>query len=285
MAVGLIDFKSEDFSTITFKNKKILKEDHFFDLASLTKPLTMGAYDLKANLKDENLLSLLEHRSSLPPWGRLSHEGWKEQILSYEINPTETVYSDFGALRFMLEIEKKEGSSFIDLCSDFWNDELVFWKNLKTDVKCVPTGIRNGKTICGEVHDDNCFVINEFCTHAGLFSTPDALAKSLLNLNQKHGLIKKMSQHFKGSHSRFLKGWDTKSLEGQSLAGSKCSDKTFGHLGFTGNSMWIDCEKDLGFFMLSNQTFGAWTNRSNLNDLRRSLADEFWSKNFEKITL
>ena len=48
----------------------------------------------------------------MPAWGLLPNFGWKEQILNYSIKESETLYSDFSALRVMLELEKKN----IDLC-------------------------------------------------------------------------------------------------------------------------------------------------------------------------
>jgi CubicO group peptidase (beta-lactamase class C family) len=47
-------------------------------------------------------------------------------------------------------------------------------------------------------------------------------------------------------------GWDMKSTE-QSSAGRRMSDGTFGHLGFTGTSLWCDPEKDVVIALLTNR--------------------------------
>ena len=47
-------------------------------------------------------------------------------------------------------------------------------------------------------------------------------------------------------------GWDTPSLSGSS-AGDYFSNKTYGHLGFTGTSLWIDLENELIVVFLSNR--------------------------------
>jgi CubicO group peptidase (beta-lactamase class C family) len=47
-------------------------------------------------------------------------------------------------------------------------------------------------------------------------------------------------------------GWDTKSAEGSS-AGSLLTARSFGHLGFTGTSIWCDPSRALCVVMLSNR--------------------------------
>ncbi|MCP4914271.1 MAG: beta-lactamase family protein [Oligoflexia bacterium] len=284
LAFGVIDFNHSKFSTLHLNRFGKEEQNYFFDLASLTKPLTMGAYDLLNPTSDEKEISLLEHRSGLPAWGRLGPD-WKKQIQSYEIKGGNTVYSDFGALRFQLEIEKKTGRQFQSLCSHFWDNELFFWKDLKSAQACVATGFRRGNYIAGAVHDDNCFVINEFTVHAGLFATPKGLAQSLLNLQKETDFITKMNSSFSKKKERFLRGWDTKSTDDKSLAGTLCSEKTFGHLGFVGNSLWIDSDSKMGMFLLSNQTLGSWNNRYEINNLRRLFADHIWKSGFSELTL
>ena len=47
-------------------------------------------------------------------------------------------------------------------------------------------------------------------------------------------------------------GWDTKSAEGSS-AGTRLSAHSFGHLGFTGTSIWCDPTRRLCAVLLSNR--------------------------------
>ena len=51
-------------------------------------------------------------------------------------------------------------------------------------------GFRNGGPLRGQVHDDNAFVIDEFCTHAGLFSTVKMVCVRHFSLDKKFSLIK-----------------------------------------------------------------------------------------------
>lgn len=57
-------------------------------------------------------------------------------------------------------------------------------------------------------------------------------------------------QHLPPGSSRAL-GWDTPSQP--SSAGTKLSERAFGHTGFTGTSIWIDPERDLFIILLTNR--------------------------------
>jgi CubicO group peptidase (beta-lactamase class C family) len=48
-------------------------------------------------------------------------------------------------------------------------------------------------------------------------------------------------------------GWDTPSQNGNSSAGDYFSPSSFGHLGFTGTSMWIDPEQKIMIILLTNR--------------------------------
>ncbi|EQC51069.1 serine hydrolase [Bacteriovorax sp. DB6_IX] len=269
IAVGVIDFESKEFETI-----QITSEDHYedvelyFDLASMTKPLTFGvAYLAHPEIFDQNMHLLLTHRSGLPRWGRLSKSSWKEQILSYEISESETVYSDFGALRLQLEIEKKTGTPLYDISSTFWDKKVKHWTDLELEVSPI-TGRRNRKLISGEVHDDNAYIIGEKISHAGLFASIEGVCKTLLNLDNQLDLLKTIGVDHEG---RYCFGWDTVEDPEKTLAGAGASKNTFGHLGFTGTSMWIDPEAKKGHVILTNETQGYWYDRLKLNKLRREI--------------
>ena len=103
LGIGVIDFEKKNFEafevnhfeeTLKFQKEPML----YFDLASLTKPLTNSlAFFLRPDSFDEKTLLCLNHRGGLPAWGLLPKEGWRDQILSYSIKESETLYSDFSA--------------------------------------------------------------------------------------------------------------------------------------------------------------------------------------------
>lgn len=277
LAVGVVDFSKH-----SFKNFELCEPDSFFDLASLTKPLTLGlVYSLDPNLFDKNQKLLLEHRASLPAWGRLSHFNWREQISSYPISESETLYSDFSALRSMIEWEKKSQKSLYETCSEVWDDEVCSWLSLeqRLDAFSPVTGYRKGELISGQVHDDNAFVIGERVSHAGLFGTIKGLCQTLLNWNQKCQLLEIMQENISKApqEQRFVCGWDRVLEPENSLAGLGCGKFTFGHLGFTGTSIWIDPELKKGHIILTNATRNYWYDRAGLTRLRKELGKLIWA--------
>lgn len=280
LAVGVLNFSKGTYESFEILQKNIVspKPYAYFDLASLTKPLTLASTKLKhPELFDEKLNLLLNHKAGLPMGGRLPQKGWREELEKYAIEKSETLYSDYSALRLQIELEKKSGKTLKELCSYFWDKELCFWTELSQENYFPETGFRRGKTIQGEVHDPNCFNLHTFTSHAGLFGTIEGLCRSLIRLDKQTNLIDKMEKAFASRTGRFLEGWDTVEDPSKSLAGPKVGLKTFGHLGFTGTSIWIDSEKKRGSVILTNATQNYWYERNGLSELRRSLGESIFS--------
>jgi CubicO group peptidase (beta-lactamase class C family) len=274
LAIAEIDFSDGTFDSICINKNKLTKENIYFDLASLTKPLTLAAtYLRKPEIFGDNMKLLLNHRGGLPSWGRLD-SNWRGQILKYQIKKTDKdIYSDFSALRLMLEIEAKTNRPFYDICSEYFDPEVLFWLELQDDFFCPQTGTRNGTPITGQVHDDNAFVIGEKVSHAGLFGTIKGVARCLLTLNEDNLLFDKMNEEFDNldQNRRFIAGWDRVTDPSTSLAGRNASLRTFGHLGFTGTSIWIDLEKEKGSIVLSNATKNYWYDKDGLAEIRKEV--------------
>lgn len=279
LAVGLLNFVDYSFKSleITKKNQIEPSPRLYFDLASITKPLTLALSYLEdpKSFSDEMLL-LLEHRAGLPAWGRLSKDSWREELLKFKIQESETLYSDYSALRLMFEIEKKRGKSIKEICAPYFDSQLKHWKELSIDDLCVVTGFRRGGVIQGQVHDDNAYTLNEFLSHAGLFATIEGISKTLFNIEKKLGMIEMIDKLFSTRQGRFLRGFDTVEDLEKTLAGKGCSPHTFGHLGFTGTSFWIDCKTKKGIVILSNGTQNFWYARERLNHLRREIGTYAW---------
>ncbi len=118
-----------------------------------------------------------------------------------------------------------------------------------------------GRLIVGEVHDENAAALAGVAGHAGLFGTADAVSRvGQWWLDVRNGRrqpeLQTLAQHFtarvtavEGS-SRAL-GWDTPSEP--SSSGRYFSPQSFGHLGFTGTSLWIDPEAELVVVLLTNR--------------------------------
>ncbi len=112
------------------------------------------------------------------------------------------------------------------------------------------------------VHDHNAALLGGIAGHAGLFSTTGDLIVFATMLMQ-HGTcgetayfrpetISTFTERHPGSRSL---GWDLRSINGPSSSGAYFSTKSYGHLGFTGTSIWIDPEKDLAVIVLTNRVF------------------------------
>src|ERR1700732_4982663 len=121
------------------------------------------------------------------------------------------------------------------------------------------------KIIQGEVQDENAFVLGGIAGHAGLFSTAGDLTRfAHAMLRGGHPILRLETvaiftrrESSPPGTSRAL-GWDTPSNPSQS--GKYFGPGSFGHLGYTGTSLWIDPARQLSITLLTNRT---WPDCSN----------------------
>ncbi len=281
VAVGVIDFKTHKFESFEITATDIVSEKPYlyYDLASMTKPLTNSSVRLKQpELFDEKTMWLLNHIAGLPSGGLLSKKTWREEILAYEPKLSPVIYSDYSSLRCMLEIEKKSGKKLRDLCTYYFDPELIHWRDLPENSFCPEYGVRNKKIICGQVHDNNSYNIGEFISHAGLFGTVGGVCRSLISLDKVSNLTGQLKDAFKiqKAEDRYILGFDRIMDPTNTLAGNGCSNETFGHLGFVGTSFWIDLKQMKGAVILSNGVQTYWYDKAGLNEMRRTLGEAIW---------
>ncbi|MGQ0809702.1 MAG: serine hydrolase domain-containing protein [Nitrospiraceae bacterium] len=118
-----------------------------------------------------------------------------------------------------------------------------------------------GRLLQAEVHDENAYALGGTAGHAGLFGTAEAvLAVSAAWLNGYKGRQSILSQELvlqfvtrrtEIAESSWALGWDTPSIP--SSSGTRFSPRSFGHLGYTGTSLWIDPTCELEVVLLSNR--------------------------------
>jgi CubicO group peptidase (beta-lactamase class C family) len=111
------------------------------------------------------------------------------------------------------------------------------------------------------VHDENAAAMGGVAGHAGLFGTAESvLAVSGAWLRGYYGresiLERELVRQFttrqeSAARSSWALGWDTPSAP--SSSGSSFSERSFGHLGYTGTSLWIDPLCELEVVLLSNR--------------------------------
>lgn len=114
------------------------------------------------------------------------------------------------------------------------------------------------------VHDPNAALLGGVAGHAGLFSTSGdilRLMSMVMNggkFNGKDILQPEIVWLFTKRDTVLRKralGWDMKSPGGRSSAGRYFSLFTFGHLGFTGTSVWVDPTRSLCVVFLTNRVY------------------------------
>jgi CubicO group peptidase (beta-lactamase class C family) len=123
------------------------------------------------------------------------------------------------------------------------------------------------KIIQGEVQDENAFILGGVAAHAGLFSTAEDLAKfANVMLNAGNPILRPETvalftrrESTPAGTTRTL-GWDTPSSPSQS--GKYFSPNSFGHLGYTGTSLWIDPTRQLSITLLTNRTWPDCSNQA-----------------------
>lgn len=123
------------------------------------------------------------------------------------------------------------------------------------------------RIVQGEVQDENAFTLGGVAGHAGLFSTAEDLALFAHSLLQQRNPILRREtislltqrQSNPRNTSRAL-GWDTPSHPSQS--GKYFGPRSFGHLGYTGTSLWIDPDRQLSITLLTNRTWPDCSNQA-----------------------
>ena len=121
------------------------------------------------------------------------------------------------------------------------------------------------RVVQGEVHDENASLMGGVAGHAGVFGPAydvALFAQAMLRggrpiLRPETLALFTHREESPPGTSREL-GWDTPSQPSQS--GRYLSPAAFGHLGYTGTSLWIDPELQLAITLLTNRT---WPDHSN----------------------
>jgi CubicO group peptidase (beta-lactamase class C family) len=116
------------------------------------------------------------------------------------------------------------------------------------------------RVIQGEVQDENASVLGGVAGHAGVFSTAEDVAifaHAMLNggapILRSETLAQFTRRELSPPGTSRALGWDTPSVPSQS--GKYFSSHSFGHLGYTGTSLWIDPERQLSVTLLTNRTW------------------------------
>jgi len=183
------------------------------------------------------------------------------------------LYSDLGYALVGLALERLERSPLDQLverevCAplglDVGSARLLRARHGDFFARCAPTenvAFRGG-LLRGVVHDENAWALSGHALsgHAGLFGTAESVARfGAALLDAFHGRSQAWLRQLdldplvrERPDGTLRAGFDGKSEQGSS-AGSLAGQRSFGHLGFTGTSLWCDPDADRALVLLANR--------------------------------
>lgn len=285
----LFDLASLTKPIATTTMAAVLYERGQFDLdatISGTIPeFTRGAADPRRH--DVTFRMLLAHSSGLPAYERLFlrarsradllHAAFTTQLIS---DPgTRAEYSDIGFIILGVALERLAGGTNDDSLDIVCQREIfgplalsstTFNPTHHLRAQIPPTADDRSfrhRIIQGEVQDENASVLGGVAPHAGLFSTAKDLARFAhcmlqgghpILLGETVAIFTRRESAPAGT-TRAL-GWDTPSSASQS--GKHFGPRSYGHLGYTGTSLWIDPDRQLSIALLTNRTWPDCSNQA-----------------------
>lgn len=238
---------------------------------------------------------LLTHRSGLPAGRDIwrianSPDQAREMVLTTPLDyvpDTRYLYSDLGAdlLGFIVEAVSGERlDSFLDrrLFRPLGMNDTHYRPADSLRYRIAPTEVNSprGHPLRGEVHDENAYALGGVAGHAGLFSTAADLsifAQMMLNKGEFDGkqiftdsTVKLFTRRTSGHRAL---GWDT--ADGDFGSGQYLTERSYGHTGFTGTSLWIDPDREMFVILLTNRVHAATAKRPAkvISDVRSDLSD------------
>jgi len=233
--------------------------------------------------RDVTFRMLLAHSSGLPAYEKLFLKAHSRDDLlraafttSLSTAPgTHAEYSDIGFIVLGAALERIAHESLDVFCQreifgPLAMTHTTFNPPVETRPQIPPTAddrTFRKKIIQGEVQDENAFILGGVAGHAGLFSTAEDLARfahALLHdgrpiLRPETVALFTRREAAPSGTSRAL-GWDTPSAPSQS--GKYFGSRSFGHLGYTGTSLWIDPDREVSIILLTNRTWPDCSNQA-----------------------
>jgi CubicO group peptidase (beta-lactamase class C family) len=240
-----------------------------------------GLGDGNARRRAVTVRMLLAHSSGLPAYEKLFLKARTREELLRAAFATPLVaepgsraeYSDIGFIVLGEALERIAGETLDRFCQrevfgPLGMGHTTYNPPLEARAKTPPT--QDDRTfrkriIQGEVQDENASVLGGVAGQAGVFSSAEDLARfahAMLGggfpiLRPETIALFTRRETEPAATSRAL-GWDTPSSPSQS--GKYFSTQAYGHLGYTGTSLWIDPARELSVVLLTNRT---WPDSSN----------------------
>jgi CubicO group peptidase (beta-lactamase class C family) len=279
----VFDLASVSKAIATTSMAMILYERGLLDLdAPVTGIIPEFASD-DSRRREVTFRMLLAHSSGLPAYEKLflrapTREDLIREALRVPLRTspgTHAEYSDIGFIVLGLALERIADEPLDRFCQrevfgplgmlqttfnppSAWKQRIPPTADDKTFRK---------RIIQGEVQDENASVMGGVAAHAGLFSTASdvaTFAHAMLSggtpIVRPETLAVFTRCESSPTGTSRARGWDTPSTPSQS--GRYFSSSSFGHLGYTGTSLWIDPERQLSVTLLTNRTWPDCSNQA-----------------------
>lgn len=277
-----------------------------------TDPLGSGAVQAIVPATNETVdasrttfRQLLTHTSGLPAWLPLWKAVWAMQQSGAPADAIQqtmrdmalgtafaypagarVVYSDVGLILIGWAMEQIEGKSLDMIVRERVTQPLLLDSIGYGPIPCeqaAPTELyaHQRRRMCGEVHDENAWALHGVAGHAGLFGNArdvaafgETLRKSLQGDSSflKRETLQEMTrlQAQDGDVRRGV-GFALWSPNPRAMSHA-LSASAFGHLGFTGTSLWIDPERELTFACLTNHIYYGREGEDTMTPFRAALS-------------
>jgi len=274
----------------------------------LEAPVTRYVPEFRGGGDSVLVRHLLVHASGLPAWKPFYQRVRQRRQMFSLVNRepleappgTRMAYSDLGAMLATEIVERMTGERldrFLEsrLFAPLGMRDTRFRPPQSWLERIAPTEVDTTwrhRLVHGEVHDENAAAMGGVSGHAGLFSTAPDLVRFVqflmrggttgrgteapahrradsVQLVREQTIAEFTRAQRPGFSSRAL-GWDTPSEN--SSAGSRLSQRAFGHTGFTGTSIWVDPEQDVFVILLTNRVHPTRDNTL-VFEVRRRVAD------------
>jgi CubicO group peptidase (beta-lactamase class C family) len=230
---------------------------------------------------------VLAHSSGLPAHEKLylrasTKEELVRQALSVPLKNapgTHVEYSDVGFILLGLALERMVMATDNDSLDRFCQREVFGPLGMLRTAFNPPSAWRSQipptaddrtyrkRIIQGEVLDENASAMGGVAPQAGLFSTAadiaifaDTMLAGGVPLLRPTTLSVFTRRESSPPRTSRALGWDTPSSPSQS--GKYFSPSSFGHLGYSGTSLWIDPERQLSVTLLTNRTWPDCSNQA-----------------------
>jgi serine-type D-Ala-D-Ala carboxypeptidase len=274
---SIFDLASVSKVVATTSMAMILYERGLLDLEAPIAAIIPEFGDASGSRKAEvTVRMLLAHSSGLPAYEKLflrvkNREGLIAAAFTAPLTAdpgTRAEYSDIGFIILGAALERIADEPLDRFCQrevfgPLGMGRTTFNPPATWRASIVPTADDRAfrrRVIQGEVQDENASVLGGVAGHAGVFSTAQDIAifaHAMLNggapMVRREALAQFTRRESSPAGTSRALGWDTPSTSSQS--GEYFSSYSFGHLGYTGTSLWIDPERQLSVTFLTNRTW------------------------------